>query len=504
MKLNKRIVIYSIILSGIIFFAFLSYNLFLLPGLYTDYRNNDLREKAAALHQDFVSQGNFDNLRMDHPTTTAGAVIDRHDQHIVLHHAYGHLNLTLDAPELIQWKDRLLTFVSDMVNGKEPEYKADDMSFKIPMQKMKDNVHGIRGLHAVRNQRPLPNEDTGRIEVKSLAGRNSFLLSAYHTEDTQYAIHLGVTITEDKVYCTYEAVAVATLSDIMPVLVKSLPMALSLTALIIWSASLLFSGSITRPVRRLARHTQSAAHATDTYEPSDISLRTDEIGDLSRDIDCLYKRLQTRYNRLADENERREMLLQATAHRLRTPVSGALLLTDGMTANVGKYKDRDRYLPVLRERLKAVSNIIEHMLRLEDKQTPEAVPVDLRSLLTPLLQLHADVQEVISVEGDGQFITDPDILGRILDNLITNAVRHGNPAGRIQIQLSDDVFSIRNTETQIPAEILRDITRPFVSREGDGHGMGLYLAAYDARRLNLVLTVRNVDGGVTVTLGKKA
>ena len=56
--------------------------------------------------------------------------------------------------------------------------------------------------------------------------------------------------------------------------------------------------------------------------------------------------------------------MRAFSHQLKTPVAAATLLADGMISNVGKFADRDKYLPELKKQLLTVKQMTDEILRI--------------------------------------------------------------------------------------------------------------------------------------------
>ena len=51
--------------------------------------------------------------------------------------------------------------------------------------------------------------------------------------------------------------------------------------------------------------------------------------------------------------------MRATSHQLKTPIAASMLLVDGMISKVGKFGDRDLYLPEVKSQLRDMTSIIE-------------------------------------------------------------------------------------------------------------------------------------------------
>ncbi|WP_372396815.1 ATP-binding protein [Azospirillum sp. HJ39] len=228
-----------------------------------------------------------------------------------------------------------------------------------------------------------------------------------------------------------------------------------------------------------------------------------------------HKRAQsalTEARREADRaNIAKSKFLAAASHDLRQPVQSLMLLmevlssriTDGMTRNVLGTMDRalgalkmllDGLLDVSRLEAGAVVPemevfaLTEVMERVAANSRPVAIQ---KGLLLHIVPCHAHVR------------SDPMLLGRILQNLVENALRYTD-RGRILIGCRRRGGTLRievwDTGIGIPADQQEDIFQEFVqvgnaSRNRD-QGLGLGLAV--VRRLSVMLghpvTVRSTPG----------
>ncbi len=89
--------------------------------------------------------------------------------------------------------------------------------------------------------------------------------------------------------------------------------------------------------------------------------------------------------------------------------------------------------------------------------------------------------------------TDPRRLERILGNLLGNASAHG--AGPVEVTVEGRVVRVRDHGPGFPDELLKEGPSRFRTgssdRAGRGHGLGLTIAAGQARVLGARLTFRN-------------
>ncbi|GGN52464.1 sensor protein CseC [Streptomyces kronopolitis] len=244
---------------------------------------------------------------------------------------------------------------------------------------------------------------------------------------------------------------------------------------------------------RLSQRLRKAAAAAGKLADGDTSVRIrDEVGsgrvrdetdDLAWAVDAMSDALQERI-----EAERR--VTADIAHELRTPVTGLLtaaeLLPPGRPSEL--VRDRAQALRTLVEDVLEVARLDGHAERaeLQDVVLGEFVARRVHAL---------DRDIVVDIARDAEVTTDPRRLERILGNLIANAARHGRPP--IEVTVEGRVLRVRDHGAGFPEALLREGPSRFRTgssdRAGRGHGLGLTIAAGQARVLGARLTFRNAD-----------
>ncbi|GGT16763.1 ATP-binding protein [Nonomuraea spiralis] len=268
---------------------------------------------------------------------------------------------------------------------------------------------------------------------------------------------------------------------------------------------LLAADGLSRRIRRMAVIAERVAggELSARVAPAGLSGRGsagDEVATLGAALDRMADVLQARL-----EAERR--VTADIAHELRTPVTGlvtaAELLPPGRPAEM--VRDRAALLRRLVEDVLEVARLDAAVETSAMERRPVSVLARraVSAAQATLRQAHA--VEVV-VLADAEVEADPRRVERILANLIANAVHHGTPP----VSATVDATGITVTDhgPGFPDEMLSALRahgpRRFSTGEaarGTGVGLGLTIAAGQARLIGATLTFGNApDGGAQVRL----
>ena len=206
--------------------------------------------------------------------------------------------------------------------------------------------------------------------------------------------------------------------------------------------SFLLAGTIAGPMRRLAEAAEHVRRRTRSrVEIPDMTARADEIGHLSgafRDMtDSLYSRIEAIESFAAD-----------VAHELKNPLTSLRSAIE--TLPLAKNEEsRQRLLAVIQHDISRLDRLISDISdasRLDaDLQRHEAVPVDLRKLLSALADIANEVprDDGVKVElafepanaADETFtiLGNDSRLGQVIDNLVENARSFSPQDGKVRI-----------------------------------------------------------------------
>jgi signal transduction histidine kinase len=280
--------------------------------------------------------------------------------------------------------------------------------------------------------------------------------------------------------------------------------------------SYLLARSISTPVRRLqaAAHTLSAGDL-EARAGAVVTTRRDELGALGREFDSMADRLSSLI-------AARQRLLRDISHELRSPLArmemaiGLARQDPGSTAaqldRVERESDRLDQL---------ISHILEYARLERDPSTLEFENFDLAELVRQIVhdaefesqsppdRLRVTSEDTVTARGD------PSVLHSAIDNVVRNALLHGDRQQPIEVTLSNDAdavrISVRDHGPGVREEDLPHIFEPFyragskdsnhVSTEGTGIGLAITQRA--AALHGGEVTARNAEGGgliVTITL----
>jgi signal transduction histidine kinase len=257
---------------------------------------------------------------------------------------------------------------------------------------------------------------------------------------------------------------------------EGLPLLGVLVALLAWAGV----GEALRPVEAMRRQ---AADITgrDLHKRISTPSGRDEIAALANTLNELLDRLDKA------TNEQRRFVSDAS-HELRSPLSGIMSALD-VALLAEPPGERRRLLERLLRESGRLESVLDQLLTLThgDEHAPLNLrPVNVSDLViaeagrpTPAgISLTSDVSVGLTVDGD------PDLLTRVVRNLLSNAMRHAASSVLVDLAADGDVvrLTVRDDGPGVPAEAREKIFGRFVriddhrSRSRGGTGLGLAIA----------------------------
>ncbi len=213
-----------------------------------------------------------------------------------------------------------------------------------------------------------------------------------------------------------------------------------------------------------------------------------------------------------DKARAQELFLGALGHDLRNPLNVLSTGVDVLSASAPIAREHAPTLGRMSRAIERMRRMIEQMLvftqSLHEGAPAKRQAVELAELVRavvrdaqPATPRPIDVHAEIAAPVNG----DADELTQLIDNLISNAIRHGDGAITVRIERDGDgaALSVHNYGRPIPAEALTTLFDPYTragGREG-GVGLGLYIVDQIARNHGGVVEVTSsAEAGTTFTV----
>lgn len=160
--------------------------------------------------------------------------------------------------------------------------------------------------------------------------------------------------------------------------------------------------------------------------------RSGEVGELAAAVDDMATRLTAADRARRSDAAARRDLLAALGHDLRTPLASLRAAVEALQDGVAR--DPARYLDAMAADVDVLARLVDDLFTLARIERGELTlspePVDLAELAdTTVTSLEVIAERrrlelTMSADGDTTAIVDPHAIGRVLRNLLDNALRH--------------------------------------------------------------------------------
>lgn len=189
-----------------------------------------------------------------------------------------------------------------------------------------------------------------------------------------------------------------------------------------------------------------------------------------------------------------------------------------MLCQVGRYKDRETYLAQSLEVIDTLEKMVQEVLTISRIEAPEYSCTKTRFDFTQLIRQRLSSFEDLFVQKDlsanidlsaGVYVDgDADLLQKVVDNLLGNAVTYSPPGNSLYINLSGAdgkaYLEIKNTGVHIPEADIPKLFEPFYrveqsrNRQTGGSGLGLSIVKTILDLHGAGISIRNTKDGVIV------
>ncbi|MEX5296603.1 HAMP domain-containing sensor histidine kinase [Kocuria sp. CPCC 205268] len=273
--------------------------------------------------------------------------------------------------------------------------------------------------------------------------------------------------------------------------------------------------------RRLRRPLTALTEAARSMARGRSGTRVPDLG-AGAEVDALAASFNTMADRLERTEELRRRMLSDLAHEMRTPISVLTVYCEALQDGVAHWDEATHELMTdqlgrltrLVEDIHDVSRAEEGRIELDRTEQPAA------DLARAAAEAHREacaargVRLVLDVDDDAGVVeVDRQRMGQVLDNLLSNALRHTPPGGEVRLRVARQgpgrvVLDVADTGEGIAAEHLPRVFERFWrgdsarDRDHGGSGIGLTIsrALVEAHGGTLAVTSSGPGAGAVFTV----
>lgn len=245
------------------------------------------------------------------------------------------------------------------------------------------------------------------------------------------------------------------------------------------------------PLRRLTHVSEQIANGRYALRSG---LRTDdEVGELSRSFDCMSETVEQKILTLKDTAHRRELLLGALTHEMKTPMTAIIGFSDSllsMPLNEERRMEAAHEIHEAALRIERLSQKMMQMISITDSPILEKRKISIDALFAQtqknVMPMLAEKQQALEVERRLKYVEgDGDLLVSLLVNLVDNASKASDKQKLITMSAyvkgSESCLQVKDKGSGIPSDKIPLVIEPFYrvdkarSRKYGGVGLGLAL-----------------------------
>jgi len=264
-----------------------------------------------------------------------------------------------------------------------------------------------------------------------------------------------------------------------------------LSVLVVAAGTLLahrLAGNILEPVRRIASTARSLSQ-NELNRRVEVDVPPDELGELVETFNGMLARLEASFETL------RRFTADAS-HELRSPLAVMRSELEGTLARARTPAEYQQVLRGLEAEVEHMSRMVDQLLMLARADAGALRPAETNLDVADFLHETAarwrpvadsrHVQVDVDAPDSGSVLADPDLLRRVMDNLIDNATRHTPEGTAVQLTGAPTAggwnIDVRDHGPGVPAAARSVLFERFVradtarARDTAGAGLGLALS----------------------------
>lgn len=300
------------------------------------------------------------------------------------------------------------------------------------------------------------------------------------------------------------------------------------TILYVLFGILIFSGTFLLLQRKSLKYIEKIASAVQNIAEGDLTTQIDVEGDdefslMAANLNRMGEEIRVLMEKERESERTKNELITNVAHDLRTPLTSIIGYLELLSKGIPLPQEmQQKYIEIVYTKAKRLEKLIEDLFGFTKvgKVSMNVGKVDIVKLLGQLLEefypSFADkdlIYELVS-NVPAQIITaDGNLLARLFDNLINNAIKYGAEGKKVLVQVAAEeeivTVSVTNYGFVIPADELPFIFNKFYrveqsrSTQTGGTGLGLAIAKNIVDMHGGTITVASDLNGTVFTVKLK-
>ena len=206
---------------------------------------------------------------------------------------------------------------------------------------------------------------------------------------------------------------------------------------------------------------------------------------------------------MRDAIEKMNHFIQDTTHELNTPIS-TILTNIEMIETFGKHEENGTELKRIEIASQTLSRIYDDLtyLNLNHKYHRQIVTINMSTLVEERIVYFSAMAEAkglevtLNIDPNVMLRIDKNDAIRLVDNLISNAIKYNKTKGLLHVTLTEDDFSVKDTGIGIRSEDLSTILQRFkrANKSEGGFGIGLDIVNQVVASYDFALEMNSKEG----------
>ena len=206
-----------------------------------------------------------------------------------------------------------------------------------------------------------------------------------------------------------------------------------------------------------------------------------------------------------------ELAAAGLAHETKNPLGIIRGLAQNISGDKANSKKTRKMAQDIMEETDVTTARLGDFLSYAKFRSPNPVNINTKEYIKKITSLlkddfdNADVKLVISLEPE-TILADKDMLSQILMNLLTNSLRFTGKDGKITLSIRNKSnktaeLKVEDNGAGIPADILPNILKPYITSSSKGYGIGLAIVKRITEQSGWSIKVNStLKKGTTVTI----